>query len=381
MFKLLTGLRVIDLTTVVLGPYATQIIADLGADVIKVEPPEGDVFRAARPGRLDDIGAGFQNFNRNKRSVVVDLKSNEGQHHLTELVRGADVVVHNMRLKSAANLGADYATLRAVNEQLIYCFSPGFGSTGPDADAPAYDDIIQARAGLADLNKDANGAPQFVRTIACDKVVGLHLAIAMLSGIAYRERHQTSVCIEAPMLETMTSFLMAEHLSGHSFTPPEGDLGYDRLMTKHRKPHKTLDGYIAILPYSSRHWVRFFTACGNPSLAQDERVTDPILRSQHIDWLYQKIAALAVQKTTAEWLQLMSAEDIPCAPINSLDDLFADEHLHAVNLFQQLNSDKLGSICQIRSPFIVDGETFDLPTNNTVAPTLGEHTSDVLSRP
>ncbi|NKB96929.1 MAG: CoA transferase [Pseudomonadales bacterium] len=380
MFKLLSGIRVIDLTTVVLGPYATQIIADLGADVIKVEPPEGDVFRAARPGRLDDVGAGFQNSNRNKRSVVVDLKSNEGQEQLTELVRDADVVVHNMRLRSATNLGADYETLRTVNSQLIYCFSPGFGSTGPDADAPAYDDIIQARSGLADLNKDADGAPQFVRTIACDKVVGLHLAIAMLGGIAYRERHQTGVCIEAPMLESMTSFLMAEHLAGHSFTPPEGELGYDRLMTKHRKPHKTLDGYIAILPYSTRHWVRFFTACDNAPLAQDERVTNPILRSQHIDWLYQEISSLAATKSTAGWLQLLSQEDIPCAPINSLDDLFADEHLQAVNLFQKLNSDKLGSICQIRSPFVVDGETFDQPRANTVAPSLGEHTTELLSR-
>ncbi len=380
MFKLLSGIRVIDLTTVVLGPYATQIIADLGADVIKIEPPEGDVFRAARPGRLDDVGAGFQNFNRNKRSVVVDLKSDEGQGHLMDLVREADVVVHNMRLSSAVNLGADYAKLRAVNNQLIYCFSPGFGSTGPDADAPAYDDIIQARSGLAALNADANGAPQFVRTIACDKVVGLHLAIAMLSGIAYRERHQTGVCIETPMLEAMTSFLMAEHLAGHSFTPPEGDLGYARLMTKHRKPHKTLDGYVAILPYSTRHWVRFFNACANAPLAQDKRVTDPILRSQHIDWLYQQISMLAATKTTAEWLHLMSEEDIPCAPINSLDDLFADDHLQAVDLFQKLNSDKLGSICQIRSPFIVNGETFDGPQPNTAAPTLGEHTTDVLSQ-
>jgi crotonobetainyl-CoA:carnitine CoA-transferase CaiB-like acyl-CoA transferase len=377
MFDLLAGVRIVDLTTVVLGPYATQILGDLGAQVIKVEPPEGDVFRAARPGRTEDIGAGFQNFNRNKQSVVLDLKDPADRSKLHDLVKTADVVVHNMRAKSALALGADYDTLQALNNGLVYCFSPGFGSSGPDADAPAYDDIIQARSGLADLNSSPGGEPLFVRTIACDKVVGLHLAIAVLSGIAHRARTGKGVCIEAPMLESMTSFLMAEHLAGHSFIPPEGPLGYDRLMTDYRKPHKTLDGYIAILPYSTRHWQRFFEAVGEFDLARDPRVNDPALRSQHIDWLYQQVSRLAMTKKTDEWLALMAEQDVPCAPINTLADLLTDPHLSAVELFQTRNCEQLGAIRDIRSPFIVNGESSNRQADRS-APRLGAHTKEVI---
>lgn len=377
MFDLLAGVRIVDLTTVVLGPYATQILGDLGAEVIKVEPPQGDVFRAARPGRTEDIGAGFQNFNRNKQSVVLNLKDPAERTKLNDLVKTCDAVVHNMRAKSALALGVDYDTLRALNPELVYCFSPGFGTAGPDADAPAYDDIIQARSGLADLNKNANGEPQFVRTIACDKVVGLHLAVAVLSGITHRARTGNGVCIEAPMLESMTSFLMAEHLAGHSFVPPEGPLGYDRLMSDFRKPHKTLDGYIAILPYSTRHWRRFFQSVDELELAEDARVTDPAVRSQHIDWLYQQVSRLALTRTTDEWLSLMAEQDVPCAPINAIEDLFSDPHLAFVDLFQGRTSEQLGAICEIRSPFVVNGETSD-PATNTTAPSLGAHTNDVI---
>ena len=373
MFNLLEGVRIIDLTTVVLGPYATQLLGDLGAEVIKVESPEGDVFRAARPGRTDDIGAGFLNFNRNKQSVVLDLKEASDRESLYALIKDADVVVHNMRDSSARRLNIDYETLKAHKEDIVYCFSPGFGSSGPDADAPAYDDIIQARSGLASLNADRNGEPQFVRTIACDKVVGLHLALATASGIAHKARTGEGVCIEAPMLESMTSFLMAEHLAGMSFEPPLGPIGYDRLMTPYRKPHKTKDSYLAILPYSTKHWIRFFNVCEESALAEDPRVTDPLQRSEHIDWLYQEIARIALTKTTNEWLEILEEEDIPCAPINDMDDLFNDTHLASVELFESRNTQHSGQIRNIRSPFVVNGQVSSAYRPDLEPPRLGEH--------
>ena len=380
MFHLLEGIRIVDFTTVVLGPYATQLLGDLGAEVIKIEPPEGDVFRAARPGVRDDLGAGFLNFNRNKESVVLDLKQADQRKHLYELVASADVFVHNMRASSAQKLGIDYETLRQHREDLVYCFSPGFGSAGPDADAPAYDDIIQARSGLAALNADANGDPQFVRTIACDKVVGLHLALAVASGVAHSARTGEGACIEAPMLESMTSFLVAEHMAGRSFVPSLGGMGYERLMTPYRKPHKTKDGFLAILPYSTKHWIRFFKVCGEPELAVDDRVIDPIERSQHIDWLYREIARHAATKSTAEWLTLLASEDIPCAPVNTLEDLFADEHLLEVGLFEETDTVSSGRVRQVRSPFLVNGRTSTETRPDVEPPSLDQHGENARSK-
>lgn len=379
MFHLLRGLRIIDLTTVALGPYATQILGDFGADVIKVESSDGDIFRAPRPGPRADLGAGFMNYNRNKRSIVLNLKLPAGQDVLKRLVRDADVLVHNMRSHSAARLGASYEQMKAINPTLVYCYSPGFGGRGPDADAPAYDDIIQARSGLAALNADSDGVPQFVRTIACDKVVGLHLALAVMGGVISRERNGEGSCIEAPMLESMVSFLMSEHLAGHTLIPPVGDLGYDRLMTRNRRPFRTRDGYLAILPYSTKHWVRFFTVCGREDWANSEMVTNASMRSEHIDELYGRIAEAALTRTTAEWQQILADQDIPAAPVSSLSDLFSDAHLTATDMFREVNDEKVGQIREIRSPFEVDGKLAHQDQPGTVAPGLGEHTDEVLT--
>jgi crotonobetainyl-CoA:carnitine CoA-transferase CaiB-like acyl-CoA transferase len=377
MFDLLQGLKVVDLTTIVLGPYATQILGDLGADVAKVESMQGDVFRAVRPGRRDDLGVAFLNYNRNKRSVVLNLKDPKGQEILKELAQGADVVVHNMRLASAAQLGASYEALSAGNPGLVYCYSPGFGERGSSRDAPAYDDIIQARSGLASLNKDASDEPQFVRTIACDKVVGLHLALAVLSGVVQKQRTGNGVCIEAPMLESMASFLLSEHLAGHTLIPEEGELGYDRLMSKHRKPYRTRDGFVAILPYSTKHWVRFFELCGLPDWAASEKIQNPVVRSEHIDELYAKIAELTSARTTDDWLKTLNEQDIPCSVVSSLDGLMADPHLNEAEMFNEIHDDRLGALREVRSPFQVDGDINRAP--NSVAPGLGENTDEVLT--
>jgi crotonobetainyl-CoA:carnitine CoA-transferase CaiB-like acyl-CoA transferase len=379
MFQLLKGLKIIDLTTIVLGPYATQLLADLGAEVIKIESLDGDVFRAVRPGRRDDLGVAFMNFNRNKRSLTLDLKQPRGQEILHALVRDSDALVHNMRARSATKLGASYDTLKEVNPSLVYCYSPGFGSLGPDANAPAYDDIIQSRSGLTDLNANSEGAPQFLRTIAADKVVGLHLALAVASGLIQKERTGKGVCIEAPMLESMVSFLLSEHLAGKTLVPSEGELGYDRMMTPNRKPHKTKDGYLVILPYSTRHWIRFFQLCELEDWATANKVVDPLLRSKHIDELYGKISELAPSKTTAEWLKVLAEQDIPCADVNSLDDIMTDEHLVAAQMFHQDTDPRIGDYLEIRPPFQVDGMLAHEETPNTAAPGLGENNDDILN--
>ena len=261
-----------------------------------------------------------------------------------------------MRSRSAEALGISYETLKTHNPELVYCYAPGFADGGPSQDDPAYDDIIQARSGMAALNADGEGRPQFVRTIVCDKVVGLHLAIAVLAGVTHRLKTGEGICIEAPMLESMAAFLLAEHLAGHSLVPAEGELGYSRLMSPHRQPYQTANGYIAILPYSTRHWQRFFELCDAPELVDDPRVTDPVLRSEHIDALYQEVSRFARQRTTAQWLALLQAADIPCAAVNQLDQLKDDPQLKVSQSFQQLSDPELGTITNLRTPFRIHGD-------------------------
>ena len=376
MFDLLKDLKVVDLTTVVLGPYATQLLADFGADVLKVEAFGGDVFRAVRPGRHAELGVGFLNFNRNKQALAVDLKSPEGREVLYRLVAEADVFVHNMRNKPATQLGVDYDSLADVNPRLVYCAGVGFAADGPDADAPAYDDIIQARSGLAALNKDAEGAPQFVRTIACDKVVGLHLALAVTAGVVKQQRENQGSCIEVPMLETMAAFLLSEHLAGHTLIPPQGDLGYERLFSTHRKPFKTANGYMAVLPYSSEQWVRFLSLAGRDDLAAADWVIDAARRSERIDELYEVLGDIIAADTTERWLSLLARHDVPCARVNELGDLAEDPQLLASGLLQQHEDAEIGAYQSLRSPYRIKDQN---PSEPKRAPKLGQHSAAVLA--
>ena len=375
MLSLLQGIKVVDFTTVVLGPYATQFLADFGADVIKVEPLDGDGFRGVRPGPSPDVGAGFANFNRNKRSIALDLKKTRGQEILAKLVEHCDVVVHNMRGQSAQALGISYEQLQRIKPDLVYCWSAGFASVGPDADSPAYDDIIQARSGMAALNADASGAPQFFRGILCDKVVGLHLALAVASALVQKARSGKGQNIEVPMLEAMTGFLMAEHLAGHTMVPPQGEMGYQRLMSPNRRPYKTQDGFMAIMPYSSRHWVRFLNLVGETALAQADWVIDPGARSDRIDELYALIAAVAPSKTNAQWVAELAGQDIPCAVVNELQDVFADHQLMASQLLQQMPDQGLGPTQFLQPAFFADDASSTKPQR---APRLGEHSAEIL---
>ncbi|MBL8550230.1 MAG: CoA transferase [Hyphomonadaceae bacterium] len=375
MHDLLSGIRVVDLTTIVLGPYATQVLGDMGADVIKIEPLTGDLFRTVRPGRDQDMGAGFLNCNRNKRSVALDLTRKEGREALHAILKTADVLMHNMRPSSAARIGASYAEAKAVRPDIVYCYAPGFGQDGPYAAAPAYDDTIQAASGLAALNADSEGAPRFLPNIIGDKVGGLHLALAALMGVIGRMRTGRGCCIEAPMFESVVSFLMLEQLSGHTFRPPIGGVGYERLQSPNRRPHRTKDGYIAVLPYNTEHWTCFLELIGRADMARLDLVRDPVVRSRNIDKLYKVVAEAMPARTTGEWLSVLNAADIPCSRVNSFADLLEEEHLKAVEMFEDIDHPTEGATRVLRSPFNVIGRAREL---DAPAPRLGEDTRVVL---
>lgn len=375
MHDLLKGLRVIDMTTVVLGPYATQVLGDFGADVIKVESLSGDVFRSVRPGRSPAMGAGYINCNRNKKSVALDLKSDQGREVFNELLKTADVLVHNMRDKTARKLGASYEVVKQVNERIVYCSAPGYGQGGLYADEPAYDDIIQAASGIAQLNTDSNGEPRFLPTIICDKVGGLHLALSVLGGIAYRLRTGMGCAVEAPMFESMVSFLMVEQLAGQSFVPPMGGTGYERLQSPYRRPFATADGYISVLPYTTRHWVGFLKLAGREDLVDKDYVINPVTRSENINKLYRIIAEVTPQRTTGEWVGVLSEADIPCSRVNKVEDLLEDEHLKSVSFFNHYEHPTEGLLRSARSPITVRGVA---ASEDRPAPLLGEHTLETL---
>lgn len=375
VFDLLRGTRILDLTTILLGPYATQILGDFGADVIKVEPPEGDLLRYADAGRSEGMSAAYLNCNRNKRSIVLDLGKPEGMQALRRLIESADVFVHNMRPKTARKLGIAYEDVRRCREDIVYCYACGFGQQGRMADEPAYDDTMQAHSGLAFLNAGANGEPRYLPNTVCDKIGGLHLAVAILAGLASRRQAGEGVCIESPMFESMVSFLFVELLAGQTFEPPLGGVGYHRLTTPFRRPYRTKDGFASIIPYSTAHWQRFLKLIGRSDMLDDEKVTDPKKRSENIESLYRLIAEAAPRHTTAEWLRLLRSEDIPCAAVNRAEDLLRHPHLQDVGLFAAAEHPTEGSLRSIRSPFSVAGSVADADRH---APRLGGDGRDVL---
>lgn len=375
MYDLLKGTRVVDLTTVYLGPYATQFLADMGADVLKIEPPGGEVGRSPRPSRSPEMGAGFLNSNRNKRSLALDLRTRAARELVLKIVKEADVFIHNMRPRAAAKLHLSYDDVRAANPQIVYCFAPGFGQDGPYAAHPAYDDIVQALSGLSHLNRDDTDSPRFLPTIIADKVVGIHLAFAVATGLIHRLKTGQGCAIEIPMFEAMVAFLLVEHLSGYTFRPPLGPLGYERMLAANRKPYRTRDGYMAIMPYTTDQWRRFLGCVGRSDLMNEDWVSDPVKRSANVDRLYQIIADAAPSRTTAEWVAVLDQADIPCGPANSFEDLLSHPHLSAVGLFESVEHPTEGPLTTVRSPFRVTGAQHcpDRP-----APRVGQGGTELL---
>lgn len=371
----LEGIRVLDLTSVVLGPLATQSLADLGADVIKVEGPEGDLMRANGVSRNAGMSSIYLALNRNKRSVVLDLKTPAGAAALRRLIAGADVLIHNMRVAAIERLGFGYAAVAALNPRIVYCVATGFGQDGPHRDKPAFDDIIQAACGLVSLGCVAGSRPEYVPSLIADKTTGMALANAVMAALLHRERHGSGQAVEVPMLETMASFVMAEHLAGLTFEPATGAAGYARLLQGGRRPAQTADGWICALPYTDRHWKAFFHAVGRDDLGDKYNIASRAQRNAHIRALYQHLAEITPTRTTKAWMALFETLDIPATPIYAPDELLAHPHLEAVGLFQQTEHPTEGPLREMRPTTRFSATPLSLRRH---APTLGEHTDEVL---
>lgn len=372
----LEGTRIVDLTSVVLGPYATRILADLGADVIKVETFSGDQTRHYKPLKHDGMSGYFLNLNRNKRSICLDLKTPLGMDILRRLVGGANAFIHNMRQQAADRLGLDYEGVRRMNADIVYCGAVGFGSAGPYSGRAAYDDVIQAGSGLAGLFAMVHGKPAFVPTVLCDKVTGQTVAYAVMAALLQQAKGGGGQAVEVPMLETAAEFALVEHLHGATFVPALGDIGFKRVLSAYRKPFRTSDGYMCILPYSDSNWADFFRFTGRTEFLGDARFKVLSDRVQHIDLLYSIVEEEAPRFTNARWQSFCDEVSIPCMPVRGLDEVLEDEHLRAVGMISLQEHPTEGTYRVVRSP--VQFETpFQLRHH---APRLGEDTIGVLEQ-
>lgn len=370
----LSGIKVIDLSTVVFGPLAGQILADYGADVIKVEAPEGDLTRAIGPAAEPGMSAMFLGVNRNKRSLAVDLKKPEGRAALHKLLAGADVLMHNIRPQKLEAIGLSPKDLTAAHPRLVYAALVGFGEDGPYAGNPAFDDIIQGLSGFAALMELRHGRPDYFPTIAADKICAQAAVHAILAALVGRGRTGKGGYVEVPMFETVTAFNLAEHFYGAHFEPSLAPPGYARLLNKWRAPFKTADGYVCMMPYSDANWRDFFKEAGQPEVAADPRFTTLRERTVHSSALYGAAAEIIATRTTEEWLAICRRLDIPAARINSLQDLFADPHLAAVKFFTEVDDGRGGAFHLARGAVRFDGETAAVAR----PPRLGEHSREVL---
>jgi crotonobetainyl-CoA:carnitine CoA-transferase CaiB-like acyl-CoA transferase len=332
VIPLLKGVRVLEIGAVVLGPLAGQILADLGAEVIKVEPVTGDVARHSHPSGGSD-GALFINNNRNKRMVALDLKHPQGRATFDRLLAASDVLLHNMRIDAAARLGLGFDDVAAINPRIVHCAAIGFGQRGRYRNRPAFDDIIQAASGIAGLPAQRGGEPQFMPTILADKVAALHVVYGVLAALVARGNgREGPIRVEVPMFEAMTSFVLNEHLAGATFEE-HGALGYPRVLSRDRRPFRTADGWIAVLPYTGDQWRRFLDEIGRNDISAAPWFADARARQARIDELYAIVAGALPSRETAAWIDALSARDVPCAEVNLLDDLLADPHLADVGFF------------------------------------------------
>ena len=349
----LEGVRIVDLTSIVMGPLTTQLLADLGAEVIHVEPPEGDRMRVAGNSPDHDMGPLFWHLNRGKSSVVADLRTEEGRLTLLDLCANADVFVTNVRPAALARAGFGYDNLRRLNRQLIYVSLVGFGQDGPYAPLAAYDDLMQAYCGIVDtLGRTSDGGPHYVPYNVCDRSVGLYAFGCVCAALFERGRSGRGQFVEVPMFETMSALVLGEHLNGQSFDPPIGDAGYQRLMDRERKPYRTSDGHVCALVYTPPQWKRFLAAVG---------VAEPPAKGHEQSFLHEQFAT----RTTDEWIALLQTADVPVAPMNSLDDLINDRHLNDVHFLVEVDG--------VRTPRVPSRWSATPPGDLRPAPRLDQH--------
>jgi crotonobetainyl-CoA:carnitine CoA-transferase CaiB-like acyl-CoA transferase len=373
----LNGVTILDLTTVVMGPYATQILADLGADVIKVEPPEGDVMRFAWPARNAGMGHIFLHANRNKRAIALDLKQAAARDALLALAKNADVLVYNIRPQAMARLRLAYEDLRAVNPRIIYVGGFGYSQRGPYAAKAAYDDLIQGAAGIPWLlKKQGADVPRYAPVIIADRTVGLHIANAVSAALYAREKTGKGQRVDVPMFESLLQTVLGEHLGGHSFEPPTGEPGYARMLARDRRPFQTADGYVCALIYNDKQWKAFFALIGRPELMQSEKFRDQEARSRNYDDAYALVDAEMRKRSTEAWIEALEAADIPVQRMNSLTDIIADPHLAAIGYLREIEHPSEG---RIRSMAVPSEWSETVPEYRLHAPRHGQHTRELLA--
>lgn len=374
----LAGIRVIDLTSIVMGPLATQLLADLGADVVKVEPPEGDVLRRIGAPAGSTLGPLFMHLNRNKRSVVLDLKSAEGHATLLDLVRDADVFVHSMRPQAMARLGLGYPDLRVVNSRLVYAGMFGFSQSGPAAEDAAFDDLIQAASGVADLiGRTTDGRPRYVPFNMADRSVGLLAFGAISAALVGRDRTGEGCEVGIPMYETLAGLVLGDHLFGETIMPASGPMGYQRIMVRNRGPYPTADGHICTMIYTDPQWRAFLRVVGlNDDLSAEPRLKDIATRTRHADELFEFISGQTCTRPTAEWIELLTDAGLPAVAMRRIEELLTDPQLAASGFFQEVDHPTQGRIRLMRIPVEIAGWE---PQLRHLPPELGADTEAVLS--
>jgi crotonobetainyl-CoA:carnitine CoA-transferase CaiB-like acyl-CoA transferase len=376
MYPLLAGLRIIDITTIVLGPFATQFLGDLGAEVIKIESVDGDMIRYTPPTTGPGLGAVFVNNNRNKRSLALDLKQEEAKEVLRRLIKTVDVLVHNMRQDALDRLGFGWENVHALNPRLVYCAALGYGSDGPYAGKPAYDDIIQASSGLAGLTHRRDGTPAYHPTVTADKAAALHVVYAVLAALLHRERSGgEGQLVEMPMFEAMAAFSLNEHLMGASFAA-DGATGYHRTLSQNRKPFPTKDGWIALLPYTLTQWTRVLTTLGREDITREAWFSNNAERSKRSDELYAIIASSLGSRTCEEWIATFEKADVPCGVVHTPDSLLDDPHLKAVGFYEPNFATETGIVRTLRQPVIFRGIEAE---PDRAPPPLGADTRTLLT--
>jgi crotonobetainyl-CoA:carnitine CoA-transferase CaiB-like acyl-CoA transferase len=374
----LDGVKVIDLSNMLMAPYATQILGDMGADVIKVEPPEGDPIRDIGPSRNPGMGAIFLHANRSKRSISLDLRQDAGRMAMLELLKDADVLVYNRRPQSMGRLGLSYEAVSAVNPRIIYAGLYGFGEDGPYAGKPAFDDLIQGATAIPWLSHMAYGSePTYVPTAISDRGVGLWAVGQITAALYHQSRTGVGQKLELPMFEMMASFVLADHLGGASFEPSLGAPGYPRMLVPNRRPHRTADGYICAMVYTDRHWRAYFKLLGREQdFDIDPRYTNMTTRNENIKSIYDDLAEVLATRGTQDWLALFETADIPAMPLHTPESLIADPHLAATGFFSVTEHPSEGSIREIGVP---SNWSVTQPSATHPAPRLGEHSNEILS--
>lgn len=373
----LTGIRVIDLTNVIMGPLVTQILGSFGADVIKVESPEGDIARRLGQTKNPSMSSFFMQVNCNKRAIALDLKQPEGRSALLKLIEGADVLVTNVRSRAMARLGLSYPEVCAINAKIVYLSLTGYSEKGPYAGRPAYDDIIQAAVGMPRLLERVAGVPLYIPQNLMDRSVGLYATSCLMAALLFRERTGLGQSLEIPMFETMTSVVLGDHMQGATFEPRVGEAGYVRLLNPHRTPYRTSDGLISALIYSDEHWKKFLTLVDREDLACEPRFATLADRQRNGKDYHDLIQEHLATQTSADWLALLLKADIPAVNIPTLDELIDDPHLKAVGLIHKVQHPSEGPLNLVGAPGTWSASP---PIFSHLPPRLGEHTREVLTQ-